>query len=318
MKPDTILVLGGFEFAGFEIPERIPFGGDQRLVTHELVGGQRVIDAMGRSDAPLEWSGFFIGQNALERARYLDNLRVAGQELPLTWSEFSYYVVVQSFRCSFERSYKLPYSITCMVVRDATSPVTTIAAAGFDEAIQQDMTSATDLGTTIGDSTLTGLLGTLDTAIQAVSSFATAAQSTINSVLTPLAAVMQRVNILIAQTGNTIGNVTTLGGILPNNPVAQQAQSLLNQVTAMNNAPVLYQLQAIAGRMGSNLASIGSSANTVTQAGGNLFDVAAQQYGDATAWASIAAANKLADPQLTGVNTLTIPSNPVSGGVLSA
>ena len=318
MKPDTSLILGDFIFARFEIPEKIGFGGDQKLTVHELVGGQRVVDAMGRSDAPLEWSGILTGPAALERARYLDNLRVAGKELLLTWSEFSYFVIVQSFRCSFERAYKLPYSITCIVVEDATSPIKTITYSGVDEAMREDMTSATTLGDSIGDIELSGLLATLDTAIQTVSSFATAAQSTINSVLTPLAAVVQRVNILIAQTGNTIGNVTTLGGILPNNPVAQQAQSLLNQVTAMNNAPVLYQLQAIAGRMGSNLASIGSSANTVTQAGGNLFDVAAQQYGDATAWASIAAANKLADPQLTGVNTLTIPSNPVSGGVLSA
>lgn len=317
MKPDTVLVLGDFEFAGFEIPERIPFGGDQKLVTHELVGGQRVVDAMGRSDAPLEWSGFFIGQNALERARFLEGLRVAGQELLLTWSEFSYYVVIQSFRCTFERSYKLPYSITCVVVRDATSPVKTIAPPGFDEAISADMASATDLGTTIGDGTLTGLLGTLDTAIQAVSSFATAAQSTINSVLTPLAAVVQRVNILIAQTGNTIGNVTTLGGILPGNPVAQSAASLMGQVTAMTQMGPLYQLQAIAGRMGSNLASIGKGVNTVTQAGGTLFDVAAQQYGDATAWAGIAQANNLADPQLAGINTLTIPPNPTPGGVYS-
>lgn len=318
MTPDTILVLGDFQFASVEIPERIVFGGDQKLVTHELVGGQRIIDAMGRSDMPLEWSGMLLGVNALERARYLDGLRVAGQQLDLTWSEFKYKVVIQSFRCTFERSYKLPYSITCMVVRDASSPVTTIAAAGFDEAIQNDMTSATDLGTAIGDTELTGLLGTLDSAIQSVSSFATAATSTINSVLTPLAAVVQRVNILIAQTGNTIGNVTTLGGILPNNPISTQATKLLGQVTAMQQLPILLNLQAVTGRMIGNLGTVGSGVKTVTQAGGNLFDLAAQQYGDATAWGSIAAANKLTDPQLTGVNTLTIPPNPVSGGVLSA
>lgn len=318
MRPDTSLVLGDFEFASTEIPERIAFGGEQRLVTHELVGGQRIVDAMGRSDMPLEWSGYFLGQNALSRARYLDNLRVAGKELLLQWSELSYFVVVQSFHCTFERAYKLPYSISCIVVEDATSPVRTISPNGLDEAIAADMTAASGLAASIGDSTLSGLIGALDTAISAVSSIATAAQSTINSILTPLAAVVQRVNILIAQTGNVISNVATIGGILPNNPVAQQVQGMLNQVTAMNNAPVLYQLQAIAGRMGSNLASVGTSANTVTQAGGTLFDVAAQQYGDATAWPSIARANKLTDPQLTGVNTLIIPNNPMSGGVLNA
>lgn len=318
MKPDTSLVLGDFEFARFEIPERIPFGGDQKLVTHELVGGQRVVDAMGRSDMPLEWSGVFMGQNALERARYLDNLRVAGKELLLTWSEFSYFVVVQSFRCTFERSYKLPYSITCLVVENATSPVTVVASPGMDEALRDDMTRAGALGASIGDGALSGLLATLDTAIAAVSSFATAAQSTINSVLIPLAAVTQRVNILIWQTGNTISNVATLGGVLPNTPIARQASGLLDQVAAMRRMPVLYELQAVTWRMGSNLSSGGVSANTVTQAGSTLFDVAAREYGDATAWTGIAQANSLTDPQLAGVNTLTIPANPATGGVLSA
>lgn len=318
MKPDTSLVLGDFEFARFEIPERIQFGGDQKLVTHELVGGQRVVDAMGRSDMPLEWSGVFMGQNALERARYLDGLRVAGKELLLTWSEFSYFVVVQSFRCTFERAYKLPYSITCLVVENATSPVTVVASPGMDEALRDDMTRAGSLGSLIGDGALSGLLATLDTAIAAVSSFATAAQSTINSVLIPLAAVTQRVNILIGQTGNTISNVATLGGVLPNTPIARQASGLLDQVAAMRSMPVLYELQAVTGRMGSNLSSGGASANTVTQAGGTLFDVAAKAYGDATAWTGIAQANSLTDPQLAGVNTLTIPANPATGGVLAS
>jgi hypothetical protein len=318
MKPDTSLILGDFLFARFEIPEKIGFGGDHKLAVHELVGGQRVIDAMGRSDAPLEWSGILTGPTALERARYLDNLRVAGKELLLTWSEFSYFVIVQSFRCSFERAYKLPYTITCIVVEDATSPVKTIASPGVDEAMRDDMTSATTLGTSIGDVELSGLLATLDTAISAVSSFATVAQSTINSVLQPLAAVQTRVGILLESVGNTVTNVTTLGGILPNNPISQQATNLLGQVNAMQQLPVLYNLRAVTGRMVGNLGTVGSGVKTLSLAGGNLFSVAAQEYGDATAWTGIAQANNLTDPQLAGVNTLTIPPNPTTGGVLTA
>src|SRR5574340_667586 len=262
MTPDTTLVLGDFQFASVEIPERIVFGGDQKLVTHELVGGQRIIDAMGRSDMPLEWSGMLLGVNALERARYLDGLRVAGKELLLTWSEFSYFVVVQSFRCTFERSYKLPYSITCIVVEDATSPVKAIASPGIDEAIQDDMTAAATLGASIGDAELSGLLGTLDTAISAVSSFATAANSVIQSVLQPLAAVQTRVNILLGSVGNVVTNVGTLGGILPNNPISTQATKLLGQVTAMQQLPILLNLQAVTGRMIGNLGTVGSGVKT--------------------------------------------------------
>lgn len=49
----------------------------------------------------------------------------------------------------------------------------------------------------------------------------------------------------------------------------------------------------------------------------NLFAIAAQQYGDATAWLQIARANGLSDPFLPGLTTLTIPPyDPTqSGGV---
>jgi hypothetical protein len=54
---------------------------------------------------------------------------------------------------------------------------------------------------------------------------------------------------------------------------------------------------------------------TVTVAGGNLFALAALYLNDATQWIRIAQANRLSDPQLTGVNTLIIPPvNPAAGG----
>ncbi|MGZ5029012.1 MAG: hypothetical protein ACXWAT_00925 [Methylobacter sp.] len=318
MKADTVLKLGDFEFSRFEIPEKIGFGGDQALVIHNLVGGARIIDAMGRQNKPLEWSGLFYGETALERARYLDRLRVAGQKLELTWSEFRYSVVIRSFNPDFERFYKIPYSISLEVVEDLTQPVKTIVSSGIDYWIADDMNRAAAFGALIGDGPLSSLLGALDTTISTVSDFAHAAQSTINAVLAPIQAVNQRVQILIGSTGNTISNVTTLGGILPNNSISQQASSLLSQVSAMNSLPALYNLQSTMGRMTSNLGSIGATGHQVTVAGGNLFDMAANAYGDASQWVTIAAANAMSDPVISGTQTLNIPTNPgTSGGVLN-
>jgi nucleoid-associated protein YgaU len=54
---------------------------------------------------------------------------------------------------------------------------------------------------------------------------------------------------------------------------------------------------------------------TLTTAGGNLFDIAARQLGDATQWVRIAALNGLDDPMLQGVVTLKIPDvDPSAGG----
>jgi hypothetical protein len=56
---------------------------------------------------------------------------------------------------------------------------------------------------------------------------------------------------------------------------------------------------------------------TATYSGGNLFAIAAQQYGDFSAWWLIAQANNLTDPMLSGNGTLVIPdySAALTGGL---
>lgn len=314
MKADTYLILGDLRFNRFEVPEHIQFGGEQALAVHELVGGKRIVDAMGRQDRALDWSGQFIGENANDRARYLNYLRIAGKPLDLIWFEYAYKVVIKSVTLDYKRAYEIPYSISCCVVEDATIPVTTLTSGGIDSAIADDMNSANTLGGLIGDGPLSTAIATLNTAIFAVSTFANAAQSIISSVVTPLAAVQSRVGVLIAATGNTIQNISTVGGVLPSNPIAAQANSLLAQVTGYQRLPLLLNLQSVAGRMGVNLGAVNGAGKSITVAGGNLFDLASKAYGDATAWTTIARANGLTDPVLTGVQAVTIPVVSDGGG----
>jgi hypothetical protein len=53
---------------------------------------------------------------------------------------------------------------------------------------------------------------------------------------------------------------------------------------------------------------------TLTVAGGNLFQIAAQQLNDATQWIRIAQLNGIDDPILTGVVTLLIPDTDANAG----
>lgn len=319
MTPDLALTLGDFEFSRLEIPQSINFGGEQRIAVHKLVGGKRVADAMGRDDDPVSWSGMILGENALQRAKYLDNLRVNGNTLILSYHEMFYKVIVQEFKAEFERFYKIPYRISLLVVEDLTSPVTDIAPDGIDYLIQDDMATANDYGGLFDDDELNALLGTLDEAIRQVSDFAKATQSVINSVLIPLAAVQKRVVILIGSVGNVLNNVTTLGGVLPNNPIAKSTSALISQVNAMNNLPQLYNLQSVLGRMSGNLGSIGGGGQVIPTAGGNLFSLASEYFGDATEWTTIARANDISDPTLTGLQNLKIPATAdYADGVLNS
>lgn len=115
---DLVLLLGPVTFQDFELPASINFGGKQRLALHRLPGGGRVIDALGRDDAQIHFSGIFSGSDATLRARSLDELRAAGTPLPLTWDVFFYTILISDFRADYRNGWWIPYQITCTVIRD--------------------------------------------------------------------------------------------------------------------------------------------------------------------------------------------------------
>lgn len=319
MQPDTTLVLDDFQFAAAEIPSEIPFGGQQRVAIHKLVGGVRVIDSLGRDDRALTWSGILMGKSAADRAGYLDSFRADGKARSLSWGPRSYMVIVQDFTPVYRRQYEIFYTISCEVVTDLTQPATQVPTPPIDAAIGDDLSSASSLSDSIGDSTLSSLMGGLDSAISGVSSFAHASQSVIAGVLQPLAAVQSHVGVLISSSNSAVANLTSFGGVLPGNPAATSAQALSQQVGNITQLNSLYNLRSALGRMGGNLGAINASQNTIAKAGGNLFSVAQGAYGDATAWTGIAKANNLTDPFVSGAQTLIVPAEAdTSGGVLDA
>jgi hypothetical protein len=140
---DIALLLGPVAFRDFEIPSGINFGGAQRLAVHRLAGGARVIDAVGRDDANITFSGTFSGSDATLRARLLDELRAAGGTLPLTWDVFFYTVVISDFHADYQSVSWIPYRLTCTVLRDEASAVIGTAVSLAADALS-------DIGTAFG------------------------------------------------------------------------------------------------------------------------------------------------------------------------
>lgn len=111
------LILGDVIFEDYEIPEKIAgLGGKQELAKHVLLGGARIVDAMGPSDADPAWSGRFTGSQATARAQQLDTMRRAGLQMPLSFGEFFYTVAIEEFDFDFERPYQIPYHIKLYVI----------------------------------------------------------------------------------------------------------------------------------------------------------------------------------------------------------
>jgi hypothetical protein len=123
------LILGGFTFSDYSIPEVVPQGGQHNLVVHKLIGGNRVVDAMGPDDSDISWSGRFQGSGATGKAMALDQLRKAGAQLPFVVDSQFYSVCIKQFEWDYQRPYQILYRITCLVVSSmggAIAPPTTL------------------------------------------------------------------------------------------------------------------------------------------------------------------------------------------------
>ena len=175
---DLTLLLGSVAFRDFEIPSGINFGGRQRLALHRLPGGSRVIDALGRDDAQIGFAGIFSGPDATLRARLLDEMRVAGDAVPLTWDVLFYTVLISDFYANYCNGWWIPYSIACTVLRDeawgpsqAATSAASNALADVDTAIGYAAAGGVDL------SSLQAALAAPGAATRGTSAYGTALSS---------------------------------------------------------------------------------------------------------------------------------------------
>src|ERR1039458_34661 len=134
------VVLGPITFSELEVPEKAPWGGKQHLIIHKLPGGMRVIDAMGRDDMDIAWSGILEGPLATQRALQIDQLRVAGAQIQLTWDVLSWTVVVEDFVANYVHRNWIPYELKCVVVFDNSA--TSAAVVPSLAQIQADVAAA--------------------------------------------------------------------------------------------------------------------------------------------------------------------------------
>ena len=117
------VTLGSITLQGFEVPEKAPWGGAQALTVHKLIGGARVIDAMGVDDRTIQLKGLFLSPDADDRARAVDVLRKAGQPVAFSYGAHVYLVVIKSFTPDFARPDRQEYSLELEVLQDLTQPL---------------------------------------------------------------------------------------------------------------------------------------------------------------------------------------------------
>lgn len=227
------------------MPARINFGGTQRLAIHYLSDGTKVIDALGRDDADISFSGSFSGPDATLRARVLDEMRVSGEIYPLCWDVFLYSVVIRRFEADYRTGWWIPYRMTCAVLRDeASALIEAIASAA--ESVLGDVASAEVYTATAGVD-VSGTSALLDqpnatTLGTSAYSAATVALAQTNSSLDNATGAAS-----VALSGAT---VVTAGGPIPAIPILNAAVSTAGQLSAAVTARSYF------GRAARNLANV--------------------------------------------------------------
>lgn len=314
--PDTTVQLGDFEFKDFEVPERIPFGGSQALVVHRMIGGTRIVDAMGREDAPISWSGLMTGSDADDRSDELDAIRVAGQPVSLTWGSKSYTVVVQTASFDYQRFYQIGYSISCVVVED-NSDAYSSDDTDTDSVIASDISDATDLADSIGDSDLSDLVSTVSDAIDEIDGVINATTSQLTAISDACTVATDKISEMIDTDETTINGFSTYVGVTTGSTYGTATTNMETLTDAINQETSLLSLQSSLNRISTNVSADNVRGATVRTAGGTLYKLATDAYGDVSGWTTIAQQNGISDPVLTGVNSLHVPAtNNDTDGVL--
>ena len=306
----TRLIVGDVEFTGLEVPESVTVGAKQQLVVHKLIGGKRVVDVMGVDYDNMSWSGWMTGATAGDRVTELETLRDLGN--PLTFNMDGYYfsVLIQSFNARFEHVYRRNYTIDLLVIARLDAPITTNVLSGtLDALINSDVGEALGLSSIIDSGAVSTAIAAVKDAVSQVQGFANATIDTVQTVIRPLVAAQAVVQSVISQVGASINDITTLGGLIPGNPVSTAANNVLRQSYALTQLAPLYQMQSVLERMQKNVLAgpLANGTSSVTTSNSSLQRIAADAYGDQSRWTEIAAANSIVDPQLDGIQTIKIP-----------
>lgn len=118
---DQSVTIADIVLEDWEIPEKVSWGGAQRMTVHKMVGGTRYIDIMGQDNAEVSWSGRFLSPDASFRADQLDLIRKSGALIDVVFAGRYYSAVISSFTAQQVTQFHLTYSISFTILADESS-----------------------------------------------------------------------------------------------------------------------------------------------------------------------------------------------------
>ncbi len=319
--------LGNIIFGDSEVPESINGGGTQMQSTLKMIGGKREIHALGRDDSDISFKGLFRGILSEQRLKYLDGLRVKGEQIPFSYSSRSYLVVVKSVTWTQEIAYQFHYEIVLNVVQDLNSPVNFAVPLSFNDILTELYQESLDIATFLNAGGVIGALGLVGIALSAAQAVGSFTIAEIASLSGDIADAIASVNAAIDKITNSAINTPqeVINSIHDLNKTVNTLAIDADTELAIAN---LYRINDLLSLMQRNLDLLISETeqNKVFVSFGNLFEFASKYYGDPTLWTALAENNMnsikddnaFINPNIDVLQSLVIPPKPQSsnGGIL--
>lgn len=290
----TPLILDTFIFdeAQMETPEHFgDMGGTQSLEEHRFPGGTITHKSYGYFPSMQKWKAKFFGTNASDRAEGVKRILAAGKEVKLQYGPRAWLGRLAKFSPSARHAWWYEYELEFWPRLDYGSPGPTLPPP-------------TDLGTMLALHILA-----LTSLIKYGLDPAFIGQAAAIAIGGPAGFLISQTQDAVSAAGGNINDITA-----PSKTAIQQASQSALASTAPYQASPNPLLSSPASDAAARITAI---RNLMTAAqppvaviqtiNPNLPLLAAQYYGDATAWRQIATANSLADTQPIGNYTLTIP-----------
>ncbi|WP_130731982.1 hypothetical protein [Komagataeibacter xylinus] len=160
------VTIGSLTLTGMEVPRLIRDGGTQQVAVHRLPGGGRVIDAVGNDPDRLELTGTFVGPTAIERARVLKQMRIAGVPVPFSGAGLSLMVRIVQYSYDYaQKGVVIPYRLVLeqppqlAASTNVVSGLSALVGADTGSALSGLTDALADVSTIAGN--MTGQLGTI-------------------------------------------------------------------------------------------------------------------------------------------------------------
>lgn len=288
---DSAFSIGTVDFSLEEAPDELSIPISQNLAVKDLIGGKRIIQALGTVWKPLKWEGYFFGANAQYRARVLSRMMAEASVQRLTYLSYALDVVIEDFVAVYQHQNQCKYEITVQVLADASGVVSQASTTSVDAQIQSAVVNASTQINNMDS----------DSATAVTPSF-----QSMNSALNLAGPAMQVTGSTLIATNTAIQFAIAAAQNLLTKPTSTSTKkSLLTVTQYLNN------LQVIHKNFDAN-----QDHNVISLNGGSLFDVASQYYGDPSLALAIQTQNGLFSPDLPSgsLSTIVLPPLTSSNG----